>query len=168
MRTPLRLRQAVADDVGAIVALVGHLGYPVCEQELRRTLTFLREAPGHAVIVAEADGGVCGLLVLVSRPSLSLQGSVAVVEELVVRPSHRHREIGESLLQYAKGLAVERGVVRLECAVPVTLQPAANRFLLERGFQIAETTTYRWSVLEGKHPRLPIPASAGRLRSIPA
>ena len=61
-----------------------------------------------------------------ARPSLTLQGAVGVIQELVVRPAQRRREIGESLLQYAKGLAVERGYVRLECTVPATHQPAAS------------------------------------------
>ena len=168
MRTRLRLREAAPDDVADIMTLIGHLGYPVREEALRQTLTLLREAPGQAAIVAELDGVVCGLLVLGSRPSLTLQGAVGVVQELVVGPAHRRREIGEGLLQYAKGLAVERGFARLECAVPGTHQPTAEHFLLERGFEIAETTTYRWSVLEGKHPRLPVATSARRLRSIPA
>jgi len=168
MRTRLRLREAAPDDVAAIVTLIAHLGYPVCEDAMRQTLTRLRETPGQAAIVAELDGAVCGLLVLGSRPSLVLQGAVGVVQELVVGPAHRRHEIGEGLLQYAKGLAVERGFARLECAVPPMHQPAADRFFLERGFEIAETTTYRWSVLEGKHPRLPVATGARRLRSIPA
>lgn len=168
MRTRLRLREAAPDDVADIVALIAHLGYPADEQAVRRTLRLLRETPAHAVIVAEVEGAVCGLLVLCARPSLSLQGSVGVVQELVVGPAHRRREIGESLLQYAKGLAVERGFARLECAVSMSHQPGADRFLLEHGFEIAETTTYRWSVLEGKHPRLPVATGAQRLRSIPA
>lgn len=168
MRTRLRLREAVPDDLAAIAALVEHLGYPVRGEALRRALELLRTTPEHTVIVAELDGAVCGLLAMSSRPSLALQGEVGVVQELVVRPAQRRREIGESLLQYAKGLAVERGFARLECAVPAIHQPAADRFRLERGFEIAETTTYRWSVLEGKHPRLPVAAAARRLRSIPA
>jgi N-acetylglutamate synthase-like GNAT family acetyltransferase len=167
MRTRLTLREASVDDVADIVTL-GHLGYPVREEPLRRTLELLRTRREHAVIVAELDGTVCGLLAISSRPSLTLQGEVGVVQELVVRPAQRRREIGESMLQYAKGLAVERGFARLECAVPLTHQPAADRFLLERGFEIAETTTYRWAVLEGKNPRLPAMTTARRLRSIPA
>ena len=168
MRTRLKLRKASAADVADIVTLIGHLGYPVREEPLRRTLELLRTMREHAVIVAELDGAVCGLLAMSSRPSLTLQGEVGVVQELVVRPAQRRREIGESLLQYAKGLAVERGFARLECAVPVTHQPAADRFLLERGFEVADTKTYRWAVLEGKNPRLPAMAAARRLRSIPA
>ena len=168
MRTRLKFREAVADDAAAVMTLITHLGYPVREESLRRTLELLRQTPGHIAVVAELDGTVCALLVMSSRPSLTLQGLVGVVQELVVRPAERRREIGESLLQYAKGLAVERGLTRLECPVPATHQPAADRFLLERGFEIAETTTYRWSVLEGKHPRLPMAAAARRLRPIPA
>jgi N-acetylglutamate synthase-like GNAT family acetyltransferase len=168
MRTRLKFREAVADDAAAIMTLITHLGYPVREESLRRTLELLRQTPGHIAVVAELNGTVCALLVMSSRPSLTLQGLVGVVQELVVRPAERRREIGESLLQYAKGLAVERGLTRLECPVPATHQPAADRFLLERGFEIAETTTYRWSVLEGKHPRLPMAAAARRLRPIPA
>jgi len=168
MRTRLRLREALSDDVAEIVTLLGHLGYPVREELLRRTLELLRTMREHAVIVAELDGAVCGLLVMSSRPSLSLQGEVGVVQELVVRPPQRRREIGESMLQYAKGLAVERGFARLECAVPVTHQPAADRFLLERGFEIAQTTTYRWAILEGRNPRLPAMMTTRRLRSVSA
>jgi len=168
MRTRLKFRDAAADDVTAIMTLIAHLGYPVREEALRRTLVLVRQTPGHAAIVAELDGDVCALLVMSSRPSLTLQGTVGVVQELVVRPTRRRREIGESLLQYAKGLAVEHGLARLECAVPAIHQPTAERFFMERGFEMAETTTYRWSVLEGKHPRLPVAAAARRLRPIPA
>jgi ribosomal protein S18 acetylase RimI-like enzyme len=168
MRTRLKFRGAAAEDVGDIVTLIAHLGYPVREDALLRTLALLRDAPGHAVVVAELDGVVCGLLVMSARPSLTLQGTVGVVQELVVHPAHRGREIGEGLLQYAKGLAAERGLSRLECEVPASHQPIADRFLMERGFEIAETRTYRWSVLEDKYPRLPVTTAARRLRPIPA
>ena len=168
MRTRLRIREAAAEDVADIVTLIAHLGYPAREEAMLRTLGPLREAPGHAVVVAELDGVLCALLVMSSRPSLTLQGVVGIVQELVVLPPKRHREIGESLLQYAKGLAVERGFARLECSVPTTHQPTAEHFLLERGFEIVEATTYRWSVLEGRHPRLPAPIGVRRARRVPA
>jgi len=101
MRTPIRIREAAPDDVADIVTLIAHLGYPVREEALQRTLELLRQTPGHAVLVAEAYGAVCGLLVLSTHPSLTLQGGLGVVQELVVRPTQRRREIGESLLQYA-------------------------------------------------------------------
>jgi N-acetylglutamate synthase-like GNAT family acetyltransferase len=162
MRTRIRLREVAPDDVPGIVMLVAHMGYPVHEDALCHVLALLHEARDHLVVVAEVDGAVAGLLVVSSRPSLTLQGRVGVVQELVVRPSQRHQEIGESLLQYAKGFAVERGLTRLECAVPAAHQPAADHFLLERGFEIADATTYRWGVLETKHPRVPVVADTRR------
>jgi len=98
MRTPIRIREAAPDDVADIVTLIAHLGYPVREEALQRTLELLRQTPGHAVLVAETYGVVCGLLVLSAHPSLTLQGGLGVVQELVVRPTQRRREIGESLL----------------------------------------------------------------------
>src|SRR5882762_9003291 len=95
MRTPIRIREAAPDDVADIVTLIAHLGYPVREEALQRTLELLRQTPGHAVLVAETYGAVCGLLVLSAHPSLTLQGGLGVVQELVVRPTQRRREIGE-------------------------------------------------------------------------
>ena len=63
---------------------------------------------------------------------------------------------------YAKGLAVERGLARLECVVPGAHEAEGGRFVLERGFEEADVVTYRWSVLESKHPRLPAMRGAGR------
>ncbi len=167
MRIRILLREIGPDDVPDIVTLVAHLGYPVHQDALCHALALLHAAPDHAIVVAEVDGRIGGLLVLSCRPSLTLQGRVGVVQELVVRPSLQRREIGESLLQYAKGLAVERGFARLECEVPVAHHPVAGRFLLERGFEIAATTTYRWAVLEDKHPRLPVTV-ARRPCAVPA
>jgi N-acetylglutamate synthase-like GNAT family acetyltransferase len=89
---------------------------------------------------------------------------VGVLESLVVRPDRRDRGVGEALLQYAKGAAAERGVVRLEAPVADVHTKAAAVFLLALGFEHAETRTFRWSVLEAKHPRVPV---AGR-GSVPA
>src|SRR5262249_44128603 len=134
MRTRLRLREAALDDLANVIALLGHLRYPVSDDAMRSTLTRLREASEQAtIVVAELDGVVCGLLVLGSRPSLVLQGTIGIVQELVVGPAHRRREIGEGLLQYAKGIAVERRLARLECAEPPLHQPPADPLLRPRG-----------------------------------
>ena len=83
MRTRLRLREAVPDDLAAIVALVESLGYPVHEAALRRAFELLRMTSEHTAIVAELDGVVCGLLAMSSRPSLALQGEVGAVQEFL-------------------------------------------------------------------------------------
>jgi N-acetylglutamate synthase-like GNAT family acetyltransferase len=156
MRTRTFLRRIRPDDLPDLVTLVAQLGHPVHEDAVAHVLALLHQASEHVAVVAEVDGRVGGLLVLSCRPSLTTQGRVGVIEELMVRPALQRREIGEGLLQYAKGLAVERGLARLECAVAAVHQAQAGRFLLERGFETADAATYRWGVLEDKHPRRPV------------
>ena len=45
MRTRLKFREAADDDVAAITTLIAHLGYPVREEPLRRTLERVRQTP---------------------------------------------------------------------------------------------------------------------------
>lgn len=161
-----RVRRATADDARAVAALIEVLGYPAAVDTIGRTLARFEDASMFPAVVAEQDGGVVGLLVLCCRPSLVLQGWTGTISELVVAPAYRRSEIGEALLHYAKGLAVERGLARLECLVPAGHAAGAGSFLLERGFEEAEAVTYRWSILESKHPRLPVSSSGGG--SVPA
>jgi N-acetylglutamate synthase-like GNAT family acetyltransferase len=161
-----RIRRATAADALAVASLIETLGYPAEPATVERTLARFADASMFPAVVAEQDGAVVGLLVVCCRPSLTLQGWIGTVSELVVAPAYRRSEIGEGLLHYAKGLAVERGLARLDCVVPGAHEPAGGRFVLERGFEEADVVAYRWTVLESKHPRLP--AVRGPGRSVPA
>jgi N-acetylglutamate synthase-like GNAT family acetyltransferase len=159
-----RIRPATIADAPSIVTLIAEAGYPAAADGVLRVLA-RRDVAMFPTVVAELKGAVVGLLVVCCRPSLMLQGWVGTIAELVVSPAHRRAEIGEALLHYAKGLAVERGLVRLECAVPGAHDAVGGSFLLDRGFERGDVRTYRWSVLESKHPRLPAVA-ARRLVSV--
>jgi N-acetylglutamate synthase-like GNAT family acetyltransferase len=161
-----RIRRATAADAHAVAALIEVLGYPASVDTIGRTLARFEDASMFPAVVAEQDGEVVGLLVVCCRPSLVLQGWTGTVSELVVAPAHRRSEIGAALLHYAKGLAVERGLARLECVIPGAQAAGAGSFLLDRGFEAAEALTYRWSILESKHPRLPVSSNGGG--SVPA
>jgi GNAT superfamily N-acetyltransferase len=161
-----RIRRAAAADAPAVARLIEGMGYPASLDAIGRALARVEDAAMFPAVVAEQDGAVVGLLVVCCRPSLTLQGWIGTVSELVVAPEHRRAEIGEALLHYAKGVAVERGLARLECPVPRGHHREGSRFLLERGFEDSDVVTYRWSVLESKHPRLP--ATRDAQPSIPA
>jgi N-acetylglutamate synthase-like GNAT family acetyltransferase len=150
-----RIRRATSADAPAVTRLIEALGYPASIDAVGRVLTHVADGAMFPAVVAEHDGGVIALLVVCCRPSLTLQGWVGTVAELVVAEEHRRAAVGEALLHYAKGLAVERGLARLECAVPSAHGAESADFLLERGFEEADALTYRWSALESKHPRLP-------------
>lgn len=160
------LRPATIADVTALTGLVGQLGYPAHPEPLRQTLETLLAHPEHTVVVAEEHGEVNGFLTLTSRPSLSLQGTVGSVDALVVRAQAQGRGLGGRLLQYAKGLATERGFVRLEIGVPDVFDMVASGFAVARGFEACDEVTYRWSALESKHPPLPVSLAGTRWRSV--
>jgi ribosomal protein S18 acetylase RimI-like enzyme len=160
MRHRQTIRAATVRDVPMLSRLLQLLGYPVHDGPVRASLEALFRDRRHAVAVAEVDGAVAGLLALAVRPSLSLGGWVGTVEALVVAREARNQGVGRALVQYAKGLAVERGVVRLEVPVSEAHAPTAKAFLLASGFESGEMRTFHWGTLEAKNPRVPVVARA--------
>ena len=156
MSAALKIRAATPSDLPAIGAFVSNLGYSMKREVLLAMLGPMLEDPRHVVLLGE-DGsrGVVALLTLSSRPVLRLQGWIGTIEEFVVRPGLRDRGIGDRMLQYAKGLAAERGWVRLETVVARRRESHRRGFLLERGFVQADSVTYRWGRLEGRHQAPP-------------
>jgi GNAT superfamily N-acetyltransferase len=135
MPTALKIRPAVPDDLLAIGAFVTNLGYTAQRDDLLTMLGPMLEDHRHIVLLGEDDAhGVAALLSLSSRPVLRLQGWVGTIEEFVVRPGLRQRGIGDRMLHYAKGLAAERGWVRLETVVSRKRESHRRGFLLARGF----------------------------------
>ena len=143
--TPL-IRPAVPSDAPAVTALLRDLGYPVEQGRVAAALRRLLEDPGAFVVVAADDErGVVGLLSLSCRPILRLQGVAATIEELAVKSDARARGVGDRLLQYAKGLASERGWVRLEMTVTRRREVTRGDFFDSRGFNRGDCVTYRWA-----------------------
>jgi len=153
--TPV-IRPARPTDAHGITTLLRELGYPVELDGVVATLRQMRDDAGIFVAVATDDAhGVVGLVSLVCRPLLRLQGVAGTIEELAVRRDARARGIGDRLLRYAKGLASERGWVRLETTVARRREVTRTGFFESRGFGTADRFTYRWSRLESSHPALP-------------
>jgi N-acetylglutamate synthase-like GNAT family acetyltransferase len=163
MLSTMIIRPAVSADVSAISDLISQLGYPVNSEALVAMLAPLLGDRRQAVVVAEeADHGIVAMLALSARPVLRLQGWVGSVEELVVRQGLRGRGVGDRLIQYAKGLAAERGWVRLEITVARRRESNRRSFLFSRGFVAAESVTYRWGMLEKRHQAPPVLHAEGR------
>ena len=157
MPATLSIRAAAPSDLQMIAAFIADLGYPARHEVLLAMLGPMLEDRRHVVLVGEdEDHGVIAYLSLSSRPVLRLQGWVGSIEELVVRPRMRNRGIGDRMLQYAKGLAAERGWVRLEALVTRKRESNRRGFLLTRGFVQADTVTFRWGLLEGRHQAPPV------------
>jgi GNAT superfamily N-acetyltransferase len=97
---------------------------------------------------------------------LRLQGTIGTIEELVVREGRRGQGVGDRLVQYAKGLAAERGWVRLGAAVARARDAHRRGFFVAHGFGPVDSVAYRWSLLEGSHPVLPVLRSTRRRREL--
>jgi N-acetylglutamate synthase-like GNAT family acetyltransferase len=155
MTAPL-IRSAVPSDTPAVTALLRDLGYPVEPGGVGAALGRLLGDPGAFVIVAvDEERGVVGLLSLSCRAVLRLQGVTATIEELAVKSDTRSRGVGDRLLQYAKGLASERGWVRLEMTVARRREVTRGDFFDSRGFSRGDCVTYRWGRLEAQNPAVP-------------
>ena len=151
MFSTMTIRTATVADLPEISDLISQLGYPVRRNALSGMLEDMLGDRRHVVLVAEEpDHGVVAMIDLSSRPALRLQGWIGTIEELVVKRGLRDRGIGDRLIQYAKGLATERGWARLETVVARKRESNRRSFLFSRGFVSAECVTYRLGRLEGQ------------------
>lgn len=95
------------------------------------------EGPDSTVLVAEADGEVVGLAVLLTRPPPAFAGAVPrhVIEldNLVVRSDWRSRQVGHHLLEAASRWSREQGATHVEVAVHA-FNRDARRFYARFGF----------------------------------
>jgi len=156
MKTTLVIRPVTPNDLQIIGDFITDLGYTARREALLAMLGPMLEDRRNIVLKGEdEDHGVVVFMSLSSRPVLRLQGWVGTIEELVVRPGLRERGIVDRMLQYAKGLAAERGWARLESVVTRRREVHRRGFLLARGFIQADSATYRWGLLEGRHQAPP-------------
>jgi len=108
------IRVAGQRDTGAIVPLLGQLGYPTSALELGVRLERLADHPDAEVLVAELDGEVVGvaayqLIDLLERPDPQCR-----ITALVVDDRYRRRGVAYALLHTIEDCARDAGCFRLE------------------------------------------------------
>jgi len=121
-RTP-SVRTAGEDDIPRILDLYRSLvivttgaeaGRRLSPEDLNRVYAEISSMPGHELLVAESHGEVVGTMVLLVVPNLSHSALPwALVENLVVDPSHRRQGFGRLLLEHAVNRAKEAGCYKL-------------------------------------------------------
>ncbi len=117
------LRSAQAQDVPAIVALIGELAafeklshlVSIEPQRLQEHLFGVR--PVVEALVAERDGGVVGFALFFTNYSTFLGKPGLYLEDLYVQGAHRGNGIGEALLSRLARIANERDYGRFEWSV---------------------------------------------------
>ncbi len=129
----MTIREAGPDDVAALAALSGELGYSSTPGEISDRLAMLRQRSADAVFVAEVDGAVvawlhvAGMLFLESPPFAEVAG-------LVVAETQRGKGTGKRLLAAAAQWAAARGYRKLRVRSNVIRQDA-HRFYEREGYR---------------------------------
>lgn len=96
------------------------------------------------VLAAYLDGAVLGVAVLAFRPSISVAGRFASIEELYVEPKARRRGVGQALLEAVQEQCAVNGVSYVEVQ---STDEDAVRFYRASGYDVeSEVRTLSRSV----------------------
>jgi ribosomal protein S18 acetylase RimI-like enzyme len=134
-----RVREATAEDAGAVHSLAGELAGALGDsrprfEDVRARLLELLEEPRARVLVAEGEGGgVVGVASLWIKPDLAHGDTVVEVPTLVVAEGSRREGVGKLLMEGVRGLASENDANLVEL-VATTQNVAAREFYRSLGF----------------------------------
>lgn len=141
--TDTRIRAAVEGDLPSVVAAVGALlselggTSPPMEAMLEVGRALTNDPTTGAVLVAEADGELVGVLAASYQTALHVPGRYALIQDLWVAPAWRGRAVGRALLTALFELAREQGMTRAEVGLPresFASIRATESFYIDNGF----------------------------------
>ena len=118
------VREASPEDVEEVATAVGSLltelgGRMPSRPEMEAEVQALLDDPeGGSVLVAEADGGIVGVLTASWQRAIHVPGVYATVQDLWVDEGWRSRGVGAELVEAIASQARTRGVSRLEVGLP--------------------------------------------------
>jgi GNAT superfamily N-acetyltransferase len=119
-----QVRAAGEQDVVAVSSAVAELlvelgGAPPAPPEMHAAARTLIEDPdAGAVLVAERDGALVGVIAASWQTAIHIPGRYALIQDLWVHPAWRSREIGADLVRALCGLASDRQIARIEVGLP--------------------------------------------------
>ncbi len=121
------IRKAHTDDIAAITALSGQLGYPSTDAQVHHRFDDIQRREDHGVYVSEGpDGQVMGWVHVFLRPLLISELS-AEIGGLVVDRRRQGEGVGRLLMTSAEAWAREQGCARVVIRSN-TLRKGAHEF----------------------------------------
>jgi len=137
-------RPATIRDAAAVAELLGSLGYPKHISSFRPIFEQALQDWNLKIVLAEHGQACLGLLTLLTSISLRLGGPLVSIEELVVHPGMRGRNLGNQLVEQAKGHARRFGAPVLEVHTTMSRESFKRQFYIKNGFVRAESCVLRW------------------------
>jgi GNAT superfamily N-acetyltransferase len=134
----IRLRPMSPDDITSGVALLAQLGYEMAAAELARRVAEVAAAPDHALVIAESDGQVAGLMHVFARPAIE-NPREAVVQSIVVDAACRRAGVGRRLMDHAEAWGRERGCLSLTLSSNTARAPA-HAFYAALGYAVSASS----------------------------
>ena len=139
-----RVRPAGHQDVQAIGAAVSELlvelagTSPETRAMESAALAVIDDPAAGAILVAEADGALVGVLAASWQMAIHVPGRYALIQDLWISPSWRGRGIGAGLLKALFDLVRHQKMTRVEVGLPwesFARFEATETFYLSNGFQ---------------------------------
>jgi len=133
----ITIRRAKREDVAALAALCGELGYPAELTPVQERLERVLDDPCHAVFVAQCPEGVVGWVHALQVIYLE-EGPFTEIGGLVVASTHRGEGIGAQLMAAAESWSRSQGIslVRLRSN---TIRERAHAFYKRLGYEITKS-----------------------------
>lgn len=130
MSRDVAIRSAGPADLEALVGLLHQLFSieadfrPEADRQRRGLALLLEDRARRAVLVAERDGAVVGMVTAQLVVSTAEGAPSALVEDMVVDAAQRGRGVGRRLLQAVEAWAAGRGATRLQLLADRANAPA--------------------------------------------
>lgn len=143
------IRKAARSDIPSLANLLGLLFEQEKEfvpnverQELGLEMILSEPALGEVLVAEGPSQEVVGMVSLLFTVSTALGGRVALLEDMVVKPSERGRGCGSALVEAALGLARERGCKRVTLLTDFD-DLTAEKFYQKHGFKLSPMVPLR-------------------------
>ena len=107
------MRPASEADAERIASLFTDEGFPVGESDIAARLARF-DAPGSAVLVADADGEAVGFIAVHLVPRFEHDEPIVRIVAVVVDPGVRERGLGRLLMEAAEAFGREHGAAFVE------------------------------------------------------